>query len=363
MEMNIPFTNLKQQYLDCKDDIDRAIADCIDKNSFITGPDVTEFETQFSEYVQSKDTATTGSGTTALLCAMRASGIGPGDEVITTPHTFVATAESIVSVGAAPVFVDIDPDTYLIDLNKVEARINKRTKAILFVDLYGQCPDIDRLRRLCNEYNLIMIEDAAQSVGNYWKGQPVGSLSDLTCISFNPVKNLGAMGDAGCVTGNKHLMNEVRKYRDHGRIGRYDIVEVGYNARIDNIQSNVVLAKMPKLQQWIDGKRRICDYYTKQLKDVVKTPVLEPGNSHSYYVYVIQTSQRDELKQHLESRGIGTNIHYATPVHTQPAFSPWYRSCPITERACKEILSLPCWYSMTDSQVDYVVDCVKEFYQ
>ena len=360
--MKIPFTNLKQQYLDCRPDIDRAIYECIDANSFITGPDVTAFESIFSKYVHSKDTATTGSGTTALLCALKASGLGIGDEVITTPHTFVATAESIVSVGATPVFVDIDPDTYLIDLDLVEQAITEKTKAILFVDLYGQCPNIDRIRALCNQHNLIMIEDAAQSVGNFYYDRPVGSLSDLTCISFNPVKNLGAMGDAGCVTGNKHLMDEVRKYRDHGRTGRYDIVEIGYNARIDNIQSNIVLAKLPKLQQWIEGKRRICNYYTKQLKDIVKTPVLEPGNSHSYYVYVIQTPHRDKLKAYLESKGIGTNIHYATPVHTQPAFKSWYQPCPVTEQACKEILSLPCWYSMNDKQIEYVVDSVKEFF-
>lgn len=361
--MKIPFTNLQQQYQDCKEDIDVAIQTCLDRDSFITGPDVTEFEKVFAEYVGAEDVASTGSGTTALLCAMKAAGIGPGDEVITTPHTFVATTEAIVSVGAIPVFVDIDPETYLIDLNKVEARINKRTRAILFVDLYGQCPDVDRIRRLCNSYNLVMIEDAAQSVGNFWKGRPVGSLSDLTCISFNPVKNLGAIGDAGCVTGNHTLMDRVRMYRDHGRIGRYDIVEVGYNARIDNIQSNVVLAKLPKLQTWIQGKTKICNYYTEQLNGIVKTPVLEEGNSHSYYVYVIQTDRRDGLKQHLESRGIGTNIHYATPVHTQPAFGRWYRSCPITERATTEILSLPCWYSMSDKQVDYVVDSVKEFFK
>jgi len=360
--MNIPFTNLKQQYLDCKDAIDGAIANCIDKSSFITGPDVTEFEAKFAEYTQSKDAATTGSGTTALLCALRASGVGPGDEIITTPHTFVATAESIASVGATPVFIDIDPDTYLIDLDLVEHAINERTRGILFVDLYGQCPNIDRIRAICNKHNLIMIEDAAQSVGNFYKGRPVGSLSDLTCISFNPVKNLGAMGDAGCVTGNKHLMDKVRKYRDHGRTGRYNIAEIGYNARIDNIQSNVVLAKMPMLQQWIDNKRRICEYYTEQLNDIVKTPVLEPGNSHSYYVYVIQTPCRNELKAYLENKGIKTNIHYATPVHTQPAFARWYTSCPITEQACKEILSLPCWYSMSDEQVAYVVQSIKEFF-
>ena len=361
--MKIPFTNLQQQYQDCKTEIDAAIADVLARNSYITGPDVTDFESYFSNYVGSEDCAATGSGTTALVCALKATGIGPGDEVLTTPHTFVATPESIAIVGATPVFCDIDYDNYQIDLDIVEKRITDKTKAILFVDLYGQCPDIDRIRTICDKHDLIMIEDAAQSVGNFWNDQPVGSLSDITCMSFNPVKNLGAMGDAGCVTGSKNLMDRVRMYRDHGRTGRYNIVELGYNSRVDNIQTAVVKAKAPRLQEWINLKRDICDYYTDSLKQFVKTPVLVPGNSHSYYVYVIQTSARNELQRHLESRGIGTNIHYATPAHTQPAFAPWYRPCPITEKACNEILSLPCWYSMTEQEVEYVVDSVKEFFQ
>jgi dTDP-4-amino-4,6-dideoxygalactose transaminase len=356
--LKIPFTNLHQQYLDCKVEIDQAIAKTIATSSFITGPDATEFEITMSRFVGSEDCASTGSGTTALLCAMRAADIGPGDEVITTPHTFVATTEAIVSVGATPVFVDIDPDTYLIDLELVERALTKNTRAILFVDLYGQCPNIDRIRQLCNHYNLVMIEDAAQSLGNFWMDRPVGSLSDITCMSFNPVKNLGAMGDAGCVTGSRALMDRVRMYRDHGRTGRYDIVEIGYNARIDNMQSNIVMAKMPRLQEWINRKRDICNFYTDSLGSIVKTPVLEPGNSHSYYVYVIQTNQRAKLQSYLNSAGIQTNIHYARPAHIQPAFKPWYRPCPITETVCEEILSLPCWYSMTDKQVEQVVDGV-----
>jgi dTDP-4-amino-4,6-dideoxygalactose transaminase len=360
--MKIPFTNLQQQYQDCKQEIDAAIQDCLDRDSFITGPDVTQFEHVFAQYVGAEDVASTGSGTTALLCALRAAGVGPGDEVLTTPHTFVATPESIVMTGATPIFVDIDPDTYLINLDLLEKRINHKTKAVLFVDIYGQCPDMDRLRKICDDNDLIMIEDAAQSVGNFYNDKPVGSMSDLTCMSFNPVKNLGAIGDSGCVAGSKQLMDRVRMFRDHGRTGRYDIVELGYNARIDNIQSNVVLAKLPKLQEWIDKKRNICDYYTESLKSVVKTPAYQPGNSHSWYVYVIATAKRDELKQFLEEKGIGTNIHYARPCHTQPAFRDWYRPCPITETKGKQILSLPCWYSMSEDQVEYVVDSVKEFF-
>lgn len=361
--MKIPFTNLFQQYLDCKPEIDQAIAQVIASNSFITGPDVSKFETAFAKYVGVEDCASTGSGTTALLCSLRALGIGPGDEVLTTPHTFVATTEAIVSVGAIPVFIDIDPDTHLIDLDKLESAITAKTRAVLFVSVYGQNPDMDRLRAICNKSKIFLIEDAAHSLGNTFRGQPVGSLSDITCFSFNPVKNLGAMGDAGCVVGPKYYMDRVRMYRDHGRTGRYDIVEIGYNARIDNMQSNIVLAKLPKLASWLERKRNICAYYDYRLHKCVKVVKREPGNAHSYYVYVIQTPRRDELRAFLESKGIGTNIHYATTTHMQPAYQQWYRPCPVAEQTVKEILSLPCWPSMSDIEIDYVADCVEEFFQ
>jgi dTDP-4-amino-4,6-dideoxygalactose transaminase len=362
-QMKIPFTNLHQQYLDCKIEIDQAIADTIASSSYITGPDVTKFETAFAEYVGAEDCAATGSGTMALIIALRALGVGPGDEVLTTPHTFVATTEAIVMVGATPVFVDIDPHTHLINIDHIESNITERTRAILFVDMYGQCPNMDVIRRICTQNNLFMIEDAAHSIGNTYNGQLVGSISDITCFSFNPVKNLGAMGDAGCCTGSRELMDKVRMYRDHGRIGRYDIVELGYNARIDNFQSNIVLAKLHKLAWWLDRKREIAQYYTNELSQYVDVPRTEPGNIHSYYVYVIETNQRDALRQHLEQHGVQTNIHYATTTHMQPAYQKYAQPCPIAERVVQEILSLPCWYSMTDAEVKYVADCVKDFFK
>lgn len=361
--MKIPFVNLFQQYLECKTEIDTAIAESIASSSYITGPDVNKFEKFFADWTGAEDCASTGSGTTALLCALRAADIKPGDEVITTPHTFVATTEAIVSVGAVPVFVDIDPDTHLIDVSCIEQKITQRTRAVLFVDIYGQCPDINELFQICYKHGLIMIEDAAHSIGNRFQGKRVGNLADITCFSFNPVKNMGAMGDAGCVTGSKVLMDRVRMYRDHGRIGRYDIVELGYNARSDNLQTNIVLAKMPKLDNWLERKRIICAYYNYRLHKVVKTIKTQAGNDHSHYVYVIQTPRRDELKAFLESRGVSTNIHYATTTHQQPAFKPWYTPCPVAEQTVKEILSLPCWHGMSDIEIDYVADCVEEFFQ
>lgn len=361
--MKVPFTNLYQQYQDCKSDIDLAISRTISSSSFITGPDVTEFEKVMAAYVGAEDCASTGSGTTGLLCAMRALEIGPGDEVLTTPHTFVATTEAIVSVGATPIFVDIDPDTHLIDLDLLESQITTSTRAIAFVDIYGQCPDLDRIKDIAMRHNLVTIEDAAHSLGATWRGQSIGHQADVTCFSFNPVKNLGAMGDAGCVTGSKILMDRVRMYRDHGRIGRYDIVELGYNARIDNMQSNIVMAKLPYLADWIERKRQIVSYYNQEFAGLVKTIHQDDRVGQGHYVYVIQTEQRDQLQAFLEQRGIATNIHYATTTHQQPAFQSWYQPCPVAEQTVKQILSLPCWYSMTAEQVEYIVGSVKEFFK
>jgi len=297
--MKIPFTNLYQQYRDCKHEIDQAIQKTIESSSFITGLDVTLFEKEMAAYVGSADCASTGSCTTALICSLKAAGIGPGDQVLTTPHTFVATTEAIAIVGADPVFVDIDPDTHLIDLDLLEQSITPQCRAVLFVDIYGQCTDLDRLRSICDQHQLIMIEDAAHSLGAAWRGQRLGSQADYTCFSFNPVKNLGAMGDAGCVTGSTVNMDRVRVFRDHGRTSRYEFTELGYNARIDNMQSNIVLAKLPKLQGWIERKRQIADYYNQELADVVKIIKAQPGAEHAHYVYVIQTPKRDQLKEFL----------------------------------------------------------------
>lgn len=362
----IPFTNLYQQYLDCKDDIDNAIKRTIETSSFITGPDVEKFERSMADYTQSQYCASTGSGTTGLFCSLRALDIGPGDEVITTPHTFVATTEAIVAVGATPVFVDIDPDTHLIDLVQVKTAINSNTKAVLFVDIYGQCPDLDELRNLCNSYKLYMIEDAAHALGTTWKGKIVGGISDLTCFSFNPVKNLGAMGDAGMVTSNRRdLIERVKIYRDHGRTGRYNYDTIGYNARIDNIQANIILAKLPKLKQWIARKQEIAEFYDHYLKDLVKTISVDDRCGHGHYVYVIQTPERDNLQKYLDSRGIGTNIHYATLTSQQPAYAKYLRAdnaLPTANRIIKEILSLPSWPQLTDGQVEDVITVIREYF-
>ena len=358
--IKIPFVDLYPQYEEIKQDIDFAIADIIKRSDFITGPTVEKFEQAICKYTGAEQCASIGSGTNALTCALKALDIGPGHQVMTVGHTFVSTTESIVNVGATPVFVDID-EFYHLDISKMQ--LTDTLKAILFVDLYGQTPDIDKILEFAKKFNISVIEDAAQSFGAEYKGKKVGSLVDLTCFSFNPVKNLGAMGDAGAVTGSKKLVDKVRMYRDHGRKTKFEYDTVGYNARIDNLQAVIVEAKLQKIDQWLDKKIQICRRYTEHLKNIVQCPKEVPWGKHTYYVYVIQTPKgtRDNLQAFLQEKGIATNIHYKHPSHITKAFQDGTK-LPITEYVCDNILSLPCYHSLPEHHQDYIIKAVKEFY-
>jgi hypothetical protein len=272
----------------------------------------------------------------------------------------VSTTEAIVNVGAKPCFVDID-QFYHMDVGNMT--FDTSLKAILFVDLYGQTPDIDKINEFAKKFNLKVIEDAAQSFGAEYKGKKVGSLVDLTCFSFNPVKNLGAMGDAGAVTGRKELVDKVRMYRDHGRKTKFEYDTVGYNARIDNLQAVIVQAKLKKVDEWLDKKRQICRRYTEQLNQIVKCPLEAPWSKHSYYVYVIETPEgtRDALQSFLQDRGIQTNIHYKFPTHKTKAFDTGTQ-LPRTEYICENIISLPCYHTLPEHHQDYIIKAIKEFY-
>ena len=359
--IKIPFVDLYPQYEELQTEIDLAIKDIITRSDFITGPTVDKFEEHICEYTGAEDCASIGSGTNALVCALKALGIGPGDRVMTVGHTFVSTTEAIVNVGAKPYFVDID-EFYHMDLREMEAFDNS-LKAILFVDLYGQTPDIDKINEFAKTFDVKVIEDAAQSFGSEYKGKKVGSLVDLTCFSFNPVKNLGAMGDAGAVTGAKELVDKVRMYRDHGRKTKFEYDTVGYNARIDNLQAVIVQAKLKKIDAWLDRKRQICRRYTEQLHDIVICPQEAPWSKHTYYVYVIETPEgtRDKLQQFLKDKGIATNIHYKFPTHKTKAFDTGVE-LPNTEYACNNILSLPCYHTLPEHHQDYIIKAIKEFY-
>ena len=360
--IKIPFVDLYPQYEELQTDIDIAIKDIISRSDFITGPTVDKFEKAICDYTGAEDCASIGSGTNALVCALKALNIGPGDQVMTVGHTFVSTTEAIVNVGATPVFVDID-EFYHIDI-KEKSNWKYTLKAILFVDLYGQTPDIDKIKALAKQFNISVIEDAAQSFGAEYKNKKVGGLVDLTCFSFNPVKNLGAMGDAGAVTGSKALIDKVKMFRDHGRKTKFEYDTVGYNARIDNLQAVIVQAKLKKLDEWLDKKREICRRYTKYLDGTVKCPKEAPWSKHSYYVYVIETPEgtRDSLQKFLKEKGIATNIHYKHPTHKTKAFNDG-TVLPRTEYICNNILSLPCYHTLPEHHQDYIIKAIKEFYE
>lgn len=355
--INIPFTDLYSQYKELKKDMDNSITEIITNSDFLTGKTVEKFEQSICNYTKSESCASVSSGTMALICALRALNIGKNDKVITVGHTFISTTESILSVGAKPIFVDIDKYFHL-DIKKL--KYYKNTKAILFVDLYGQTPDIDKLKRFAKKHNLYLIEDAAQSFGSSYKGKKVGNLVDLTCFSFNPIKNLGAMGDAGAVTGKKYLIDKVKMYRDHGRYNSM-YKEVGYQGRIDNIQAVIIQNKLKKLDQWIEKKIKICRRYTEHLKHIVKTPEETSWSKHTYYVYVIETpnNSRGKLKKYLLDNNIVTNINYREPTHLYCSNA----KLPKTEYMCNSILSLPCYHTLTIKQQDYIINKIKEFYK
>ena len=367
--IKIPFVDLYPQYEELKSEIDFKIRDLITRSDFITGPTVDKFEKSIVEYTGAEACASIGSGTNALVCALKALGIGPGDHVMTVGHTFVSTTEAIVNVGATPLFVDID-EFYHLDTEQMRKVTGSKEfvlpelKAILFVDLYGQTPDIDKINAFAEEYDLKVIEDAAQSFGAEYKGKKVGSLVDLTCFSFNPVKNLGAMGDAGAVTGKKEYIDKVKMYRDHGRKTKFEYETVGYNARIDNLQAVIIQAKLNKIDTWLDKKRQICRKYSKELDAIVRCPKEASWSKHTYYVYVIETPEgtRDDLQEFLKQKGIATNIHYKFPTHKTKAFQKFSHDLARTEYVCENILSLPCYHTLPEHHQNYIINSVKEFY-
>jgi dTDP-4-amino-4,6-dideoxygalactose transaminase len=363
--IQVPFVDLKAQYAGIKPEIDAAIQRVVDGAGFILGEEVSNFEQALAATVGSRDAVGVSSGTGALLLALLAVGVKPGDEVITTAHTFIATAEAVSRIGARPVFVDIDPRTYNIDPNQVESAITERTKVILPVHLYGQPAELKPLRDIANRHRLVLIEDAAQAIAAEYDGQRCGSIGDLACFSFYPSKNLGAYGDAGAVTGNDEtLLAKVRKLRDHGRISKYEHDELGFGQRIDAIQAAILGAKLPHLEAWTEARRSHARLYNEVLSGAdVETPFESRNVRHVYHLYVIRTARRDALLQHLKEKGIDAGIHYPIPVHRQPVYLKLGYgevSLPATEQAAGEILSLPMYPELRGEQIEYVAQAVSE---
>lgn len=369
MTQSVPLVDLTAQYESIRPEIDAAIQSVIARTAFIMGPDVREFEKRFAEYCTSAYAVGVASGTAALELTLRACNIGAGDEVITSAHTFIATAEAISAVGARPVFVEIDPRTYNIDPDAVAAAITPATRAIIPVHIYGQPADMDRIMAIAERHNLAVIEDAAQAHGAIWNGKRVGAIGHAACFSFYPGKNLGAYGDAGAVTTNDVRIAElVSLLRNHGRHSKYLHDIKGYGERIDTLQAAILLAKLRHLAKWTAHRQRIAARYDELLADLdgeIVLPYVHPAAEAVWHLYVIRTPRRDALLEHLNRSGVGAGIHYPTPLHLQPAYADlgYVRGdLPVTEAVADTCLSLPIFPEMTDVQQEYVVTTIRSFF-
>jgi dTDP-4-amino-4,6-dideoxygalactose transaminase len=370
MTANIPLVDLKAQYVSIRSEIDAAIQQVIDTTSFIMGPAVRDFEAAFADYCGVAHCVGVSSGTAALELVLRAYGIGPGHEVITVAHTFIATAEAISAVGARPVFVDIDPVTYTLDPNALVAAITPATRAVIPVHLYGQPAEMTAINALAQAHNLVVIEDAAQAHAATWQGQMVGNLAHAACFSFYPGKNLGAYGDAGAVTTNDpQVAEQIRSLRNHGRKSKYLHEQIGYGERIDTLQAAILAAKLPHLAAWTMARQRLAARYNQLLAETkLVLPVVKPGATSAWHLYVIRLpqgqSQREALLECLKQQGIEAGVHYPVPLHLQPAYAQLgYQTgdFPITEQVANSCLSLPLYPEMTDDQQERVVAAVKDF--
>lgn len=361
--MQVPFVDLKRQYKSIKEEIDSAIQNVLDSTAFIMGENVENFENDFAKFCNVKHAIGVSSGTSALYLALIGAGIKVGDEVITVPNTFIATAEAISHVGSDVKFVDIDKETYNIDTSKI--KITKKTKAVIPVHLYGQMAEMDPLMELAEDNNLKIIEDAAQAHGAEYKNRKAGAIGHVGCFSFYPGKNLGAYGDAGMViTNDDEIAEKVRVLRDHGRTEKYKHKIIGFNHRIDALQAVILDVKLRYLDEWTNARRRNARLYNKLLGDVdVVTPVEKEYNKHVYHLYVIRARNRDKLQKHLKTHGISTGIHYPIPLHLQPAYVHLNHKkgdFPITEKYSEEILSLPMFAELTEDEIGYVVKKIKD---
>ena len=361
----VPLVDLKVQYRVIHDQINAVVNDIFDGGWFILGPHVESFERAFAKYCGGGEAIGVGSGTDALFVALRACGLGPGDEVVTVSNTFIATAFAIENVGATPVFVDIDPLTFNIDVTQIEAKITTHTKAILPVHLFGQPADMDPILDIAKAHQLFVIEDACQAHGAKYKGRMAGCLGDVGCFSFYPTKNLGAYGDGGLVlTRNPELAERVRLLRNYGQSRKYVHQIRGYNSRLDELQAAILQAKLTHLEEWNEARRRIAARYNAGITAAhVTLPHVFEDAYHVYYVYVVRTPHRDALQEWLAARGIVTQIHYPIPIHLQEVYRGFANVplLPLTEKASAEILSLPMFPELTDEQVDWVIESINAF--
>jgi dTDP-4-amino-4,6-dideoxygalactose transaminase len=363
--IRVPYLDLRAQYQSIKPEIDGAIAGVLDSGQFVLGSEVTEFEREFADYCGTSHCIALNSGTSALHLALLAAGIGPDDEVITVPFTFVASVAAIAYTGARPVLVDIDPQSFTMDVSAIEAAITPRTKAILVVHLYGQPADMDPIMDIARRHGLVVIEDAAQAHGAKYKGRLVGSIGDMACFSFYPGKNLGAYGEGGAVTtGNPEYARSIRMLRDWGQDAKYHHVLRGFNYRMEAFQGAILRVKLRHLERWTEARRALAGKYNELLGDSgVERPKEMSWARHVYHVYTLRSQDRESLRAALQEDGIQTGVHYPVPVHLQPAYADlgYGRGAfPQAEAAANQVLSIPLYPELSHRAVAEVAAAVNK---
>jgi dTDP-4-amino-4,6-dideoxygalactose transaminase len=363
----VQIVNLVKQYENLKEEIDEAISKVLKSGQFILGEEVKKFEEELARYTGAQHAIGVSNGTDALVLSLKSIGLGQGDEVITPAFSFFATVEAIAILGGKPVFVDIDPINFNINVQMIEDRITEKTKAIIPVHMYGNPSDMKPLMRISKKHNLKVIEDNAQSLGTRIGEKMVGTFGEMGIISFFPTKNLGAFGDGGAILSNEgNLAEEAGLLRVHGAKKKYLHEKIGFNHRLDTLQAAILRVKLPHLETWNKKRQAIAEVYSEQLKGCVTVPAKQEGKTHIYHQYTIRTPRRDELKEYLAEKGVGSIIHYPKPLHLQPAFS--YLShkegdFPESEKACQEVLSLPIYPELTDPEIEQVIQSVQEFFK
>lgn len=364
--MRVPFLDLKAQYREINREITTALSEVIESASFAGGKFVSRFEEEFAAYCQSRFAIGCGSGTDALLLSLKAAGIGPGDEVITVPNTFIATVEAICLCGATPVFVDVKESDYTINTKQLEAAVTGRTRAVIPVHLYGQMADMDPIMALAEKYGILIIEDACQAHGAEYKNRKAGSIGHISCFSFYPGKNLGAYGEAGAVvTNNKDVYEQIKSLRDHGQNRKYYHDKIGWNSRMDGIQGAVLSVKLKHLDEWNRKRSAAADFYTEALKPLnsVVSPFCQPFNKHIYHIYPVLVENRNQVLEELKTENVFCGIHYPVPVHLQKGYSDYRNELtpfPVSENCALRELSLPIYPELTEEQQSKVIDSLNK---
>lgn len=392
--MNIPLIDLKAQYQSISEDLDRVTKEVLSSAAYIMGKNVTEFEKEFAEYIGVKHAISVGNGTDALVIALKSLGIGPGDEVITSTFTYFASAECISAVGATPVFVDVEKDTFNMNPSKLEEKITDKTKAIIPVHIFGQSADMDEINKIAKKYNLKVIEDACQAVGAKYKGKMIGTLGDAACFSFFPTKNLSCAGDGGMiVTDNDDIATIAKALRTHGsgETGQkaYNLLNnvtdeiatskdgddtvynplkyynylIGFNSRLDAIQGAILRVKLPHLDTWNGNRRKVAEIYDKEFKDIdVVTPVVREENEAIYHQYVLQCDDREAMLNKLKEKGVATGVYYPVPLHLQKVYADLgYKEgdMPVAEYLSHRTFAIPVYPELSEEQINYIVDAIK----